>query len=42
MGVYVFCKEVVLFIFDQIFIRIGVVDDLVLGKSMFMVEMLEV
>lgn len=41
MGAYVPCKEAVLPIFDQIFTRIGAADDLVSGKSAFMVEMLE-
>ncbi len=41
MGAYVPCKEAVLPIFDQIFTRIGAADDLVSGKSTFMVEMLE-
>ncbi|WP_105992914.1 DNA mismatch repair protein MutS [Staphylococcus simulans] len=41
MGAYVPCSEAVLPIFDQIFTRIGAADDLVSGKSTFMVEMLE-
>ncbi|CDR63702.1 TPA: DNA mismatch repair protein MutS [Staphylococcus argenteus] len=41
MGAYVPCQEAVLPIFDQIFTRIGAADDLVSGKSTFMVEMLE-
>lgn len=41
MGAYVPCGEAVLPIFDQIFTRIGAADDLVSGKSTFMVEMLE-
>ncbi|MHD0397836.1 DNA mismatch repair protein MutS [Staphylococcus simulans] len=41
MGAYVPCREAVLPIFDQIFTRIGAADDLVSGKSTFMVEMLE-
>lgn len=41
MGAYVPCDEAVLPIFDQIFTRIGAADDLVSGKSTFMVEMLE-
>lgn len=41
MGAYVPCKEAVLPLFDQIFTRIGAADDLVSGKSTFMVEMLE-
>lgn len=41
MGAYVPCDEAVLPIFVQIFTRIGAADDLVSGKSTFMVEMLE-
>ena len=41
MGSYVPCESAVLPIFDQIFTRIGAADDLVSGKSTFMVEMLE-
>lgn len=41
MGAYVPCDTAVLPIFDQIFTRIGAADDLVSGKSTFMVEMLE-
>ncbi|MFU0768073.1 DNA mismatch repair protein MutS [Staphylococcus pasteuri] len=41
MGAYVPCESAVLPIFDQIFTRIGAADDLVSGKSTFMVEMLE-
>ena len=41
MGAYVPCDQAVLPIFDQIFTRIGAADDLVSGKSTFMVEMLE-
>ena len=41
MGAYVPCGSAVLPIFDQIFTRIGAADDLVSGKSTFMVEMLE-
>ncbi|WP_154836703.1 DNA mismatch repair protein MutS [Staphylococcus sp. Marseille-Q1834] len=41
MGAYVPCDAAVLPIFDQIFTRIGAADDLVSGKSTFMVEMLE-
>ena len=41
MGAYVPCEAAVLPIFDQIFTRIGAADDLVSGKSTFMVEMLE-
>ena len=41
MGAYVPCSSAVLPIFDQIFTRIGAADDLVSGKSTFMVEMLE-
>jgi DNA mismatch repair protein MutS len=41
MGAYVPCSSAVVPIFDQIFTRIGAADDLVSGKSTFMVEMLE-
>ncbi|MFS4464158.1 DNA mismatch repair protein MutS [Staphylococcus haemolyticus] len=41
MGAYVPCDKAELPIFDQIFTRIGAADDLVSGKSTFMVEMLE-
>ncbi|WP_371106764.1 DNA mismatch repair protein MutS [Staphylococcus sp. HMSC34C02] len=41
MGAYVPCDKATLPIFDQIFTRIGAADDLVSGKSTFMVEMLE-
>ncbi|MDR5602551.1 DNA mismatch repair protein MutS [Staphylococcus coagulans] len=41
MGAFVPCESAVLPIFDQIFTRIGAADDLVSGKSTFMVEMLE-
>ncbi|MCU5746776.1 DNA mismatch repair protein MutS [Staphylococcus sp. SQ8-PEA] len=41
MGAFVPCDEAILPIFDQIFTRIGAADDLVSGKSTFMVEMLE-
>lgn len=41
MGAYVPCESATLPIFDQIFTRIGAADDLVSGKSTFMVEMLE-
>lgn len=41
MGAYVPCDKAKLPIFDQIFTRIGAADDLVSGKSTFMVEMLE-
>ncbi|WP_323702508.1 DNA mismatch repair protein MutS [Mammaliicoccus sp. Dog046] len=41
MGAYVPADEAKLPIFDQIFTRIGAADDLVSGKSTFMVEMLE-
>ncbi|MBO1199070.1 DNA mismatch repair protein MutS [Staphylococcus simiae] len=41
MGAYVPCESAILPIFDQIFTRIGAADDLVSGKSTFMVEMLE-
>ncbi|HLR19596.1 MAG TPA: DNA mismatch repair protein MutS [Staphylococcus sp.] len=41
MGAYVPCEAATLPVFDQIFTRIGAADDLVSGKSTFMVEMLE-
>lgn len=41
MGSYVPCDNAIVPIFDQIFTRIGAADDLVSGKSTFMVEMLE-
>lgn len=41
MGAYVPCSSAVVPIFDQIYTRIGAADDLVSGKSTFMVEMLE-
>ncbi|MDW3879361.1 DNA mismatch repair protein MutS [Staphylococcus saprophyticus] len=41
MGAYVPCESAILPVFDQIFTRIGAADDLVSGKSTFMVEMLE-
>lgn len=41
MGSFVPCDDATLPIFDQIFTRIGAADDLVSGKSTFMVEMLE-
>ncbi|PTI41750.1 DNA mismatch repair protein MutS [Staphylococcus succinus] len=41
MGAYVPCDAAILPVFDQIFTRIGAADDLVSGKSTFMVEMLE-
>lgn len=41
MGAYVPCNKAELPIFDRIFTRIGAADDLVSGKSTFMVEMLE-
>ncbi|CAM2763632.1 DNA mismatch repair protein MutS [Staphylococcus schleiferi] len=41
MGAFVPCESAILPIFDQIFTRIGAADDLVSGKSTFMVEMLE-
>jgi len=41
IGCYVPCKEANLIVFDKIFTRIGASDDLVSGKSTFMVEMNE-
>jgi len=41
IGSYVACKEATLCLFDKIFTRIGASDDLVSGKSTFMVEMME-
>lgn len=41
MGSYVPAREAKIGIFDKIFTRIGAVDDLSLGQSTFMVEMLE-
>ena len=41
IGSYVACKEASLCLFDKIFTRIGASDDLVSGKSTFMVEMME-
>jgi len=41
IGSYVACKEANLCLFDKIFTRIGASDDLVSGKSTFMVEMME-
>ena len=41
IGCYVACKSANLCLFDQIFTRIGASDDLVSGKSTFMVEMME-
>ncbi|WP_251943031.1 DNA mismatch repair protein MutS [Staphylococcus sp. Marseille-Q5304] len=41
MGSFVPCDDATLPIFDQIFTRIGAADDLVSGKSTFMVEMIE-
>ena len=42
IGCFVPCKSATLPIIDQIFTRIGAADDLVSGKSTFMVEMTEV
>jgi len=41
IGSYVACKEASVCLFDKIFTRIGASDDLVSGKSTFMVEMME-
>lgn len=41
IGSYVACKEANMCLFDKIFTRIGASDDLVSGKSTFMVEMME-
>ncbi len=41
IGCFVPCDEANIYIFDQIFTRIGASDDLVSGQSTFMVEMLE-
>ena len=41
IGCYVACKSANLCLFDKIFTRIGASDDLVSGKSTFMVEMME-
>lgn len=41
IGSFVPAKEATLPVFDQIFTRIGAADDLVSGKSTFMVEMLD-
>ena len=41
IGSYVACKDANLCLFDKIFTRIGASDDLVSGKSTFMVEMME-
>lgn len=41
IGCFVPAEQADLFIFDQIFTRIGAADDLVAGQSTFMVEMLE-
>jgi DNA mismatch repair protein MutS len=41
IGCFVPADEAKLYIFDQIFTRIGAADDLVSGQSTFMVEMLE-
>ena len=41
IGSYVPCKTAKLGIFDRLFSRVGATDDLALGQSTFMVEMLE-
>ena len=41
IGCYVACQRASLCLFDKIFTRIGASDDLVSGKSTFMVEMME-
>lgn len=41
IGSYVACQKASLCLFDKIFTRIGASDDLVSGKSTFMVEMME-
>ena len=41
IGCFVPCDEANIYIFDQIFTRIGASDDLISGQSTFMVEMLE-
>ena len=41
IGCFVPCKSAILPIFDKIFTRIGASDDLVSGRSTFMVEMME-
>ncbi len=41
MGSYVPCKECTMPLFDKIFTRIGANDDILSGKSTFMVEMME-
>lgn len=41
MGSFIPCKEAHLPIFDRIFTRIGASDDILTGKSTFMVEMME-
>ena len=41
MGSFIPCKKAVMPIFDRIFTRIGASDDILTGKSTFMVEMME-
>lgn len=41
MGSFIPCKKAILPIFDRIFTRIGASDDILTGKSTFMVEMME-
>ena len=41
MGSFIPCKKAIMPIFDRIFTRIGASDDILTGKSTFMVEMME-